>query len=78
MKFDIFLIMMKKCRIWAMHIHICIPVFTPQAKQLLHIGIGLLSIASTAEKYGGTAEFSHEGNQFYTDIMIPMSNAWDS
>ena len=27
---------------------------------------------------GGTAEFSHEGNQFYTDIMIPMSNDWDS
>ena len=41
-------------------------------------GIGLLSITSTAEKYGGTAEFSHEGGEFYTDIMIPISNDCDN
>lgn len=35
-------------------------------------GIGLTSIVSTAEKYGGTAVFSHENNEFYTDIMIPL------
>lgn len=35
-------------------------------------GIGLSSIRSTAEKYGGTAEFSHDATQFYTNIMIPV------
>jgi Signal transduction histidine kinase regulating citrate/malate metabolism len=40
-------------------------------------GIGLLSISSTAEKYGGTAEFSHVGNEFYTDIMIPIADDCD-
>ncbi|MCR5093216.1 MAG: ATP-binding protein, partial [Lachnospiraceae bacterium] len=33
-------------------------------------GIGLKSIASTAERYGGIARFSHEGNEFYTDVMF--------
>lgn len=36
-------------------------------------GIGLLSIASTAEKYGGAADFSHSGNEFYTDVMLPIA-----
>ncbi len=40
-------------------------------------GIGLLSIASTAEKYGGTAEFSHEGGEFYTDIMMPINDHYN-
>lgn len=35
-------------------------------------GIGLASITSTVEKYGGTVVFSHENNEFYTDIMIPL------
>lgn len=33
-------------------------------------GIGLRSIASTAEKYGGIARFSHEGCEFYTDLIL--------
>ncbi len=33
-------------------------------------GIGLESIVSTAERYGGIARFSHEGNKFYTDVMF--------
>ena len=36
-------------------------------------GTGLLSIATTAAKYGGTAEFSHENGEFYTDVMIPIA-----
>ena len=36
-------------------------------------GTGLLSIASTAAKYGGAAEFSHKNNEFYTDVMIPVA-----
>ena len=35
-------------------------------------GIGLSSILSTAEKYGGVAEFSHDATKFYTNIMIPL------
>lgn len=35
-------------------------------------GIGLSSIRSTAEKYGGVAEFSHDATKFYTNIMIPV------
>lgn len=34
-------------------------------------GIGLKSIRETADKYGGSARFSHEGNEFYTDIILP-------
>ena len=33
-------------------------------------GIGLKSITSTAAKYGGSARFSHEGNEFYTDVIL--------
>lgn len=35
-----------------------------------HSGLGLISITSTVEKYGGTADFSHKENEFYTDIAI--------
>ena len=35
-------------------------------------GIGLASITATAEKYGGVAQFSHEGNQFFSNIAIPL------
>lgn len=33
-------------------------------------GIGLSSIAATAERYGGIAKFSHEGNEFHSDITL--------
>lgn len=35
-------------------------------------GIGLESIRETAAKYGGIAEFSHSGSEFYSDVMIPL------
>lgn len=35
-------------------------------------GIGLTSIASTAERYGGRAEFYHEGRTFFTNVLIPL------
>lgn len=35
-------------------------------------GIGLTSIAVTAEKYGGSAEFSHAGTEFYSNVMMPI------
>lgn len=35
-------------------------------------GIGLTSIASTVERYGGRAEFFHEGRTFFTNILIPL------
>ena len=38
-------------------------------------GIGLSSITRTAERYGGTAEFSHKGNEFYSNIIIPLDNS---
>lgn len=33
-------------------------------------GIGLLSITSTAERYNGTASFSHDDEYFYSNIMM--------
>ena len=36
------------------------------------LGIGLSSIESTARSYGGMATFSHEGNEFYTNVAIPL------
>ena len=36
------------------------------------VGIGLKSIMSTTEKYGGTASFSHEGTEFCSDVVIPL------
>lgn len=35
-------------------------------------GVGLVSIASTADKYGGSARFYHEKDAFYSDVMIPV------
>ena len=35
-------------------------------------GIGLVSIASTAEKYGGVAQFTHRGQEFYSNVAIPL------
>lgn len=33
-------------------------------------GLGLKSIRETAEKYGGTARFSHDASEFHTDVMM--------
>lgn len=33
-------------------------------------GIGLYSIAATAERYDGTANFTHDNNVFYSDVML--------
>ncbi|MBQ7506356.1 MAG: GHKL domain-containing protein [Lachnospiraceae bacterium] len=33
-------------------------------------GIGLLSVAAIASNTGGTARFYHEGNEFYSDVMM--------
>lgn len=35
-------------------------------------GIGLSSINSTAQKYGGTVRFSHDDKEFKTDVVMPM------
>ena len=35
-------------------------------------GLGLRSINSVAEQYGGSAEFTHKGNTFYSDVIIPL------
>ncbi|MBQ9157644.1 MAG: GHKL domain-containing protein [Eubacterium sp.] len=35
-------------------------------------GIGLASIASTAEHYGGVSTFSHNDREFCSNVMIPM------
>ncbi len=35
-------------------------------------GLGLSSIQASVERYGGTARFSHHGNVFYMDIMLPL------
>lgn len=35
-------------------------------------GMGLTSITLTAEKYGGSARFHHEGCVFCTDVRIPL------
>ena len=36
-------------------------------------GIGLRSITSIAEAHGGIAEFHHDRCEFYSDILIPLS-----
>lgn len=36
-------------------------------------GIGLTSVAATAENHGGVAQFSHEGKLFYSNIAIPIN-----
>ena len=35
-------------------------------------GLGLASIRTTAENYNGTAEFSHQDGEFYTDVVVPL------
>ncbi len=35
-------------------------------------GIGLSSVMAVAQGCGGTARFSHEGNQFYSDVIFPL------
>ena len=47
--------------------------FPPEPNGYLHIGHAksLCLNFGTAEKYGGSARFSHEGNEFYTDIILP-------
>ena len=35
-------------------------------------GIGLSSIKRIAQQHGGSAEFSHEGNEFYSNVIIPL------
>lgn len=35
-------------------------------------GIGLSSVISTAESYGGVAQFSHKGKEFYSNVAIPL------
>ena len=37
-------------------------------------GIGLASVAATAEKYGGVAQFSHEGKTFFSNVAIPLTD----
>ena len=36
-------------------------------------GIGLVSVAATAARYGGTADFTHDEEVFYSDIMLVNS-----
>lgn len=36
-------------------------------------GIGLGSVRSIAERYGGFARFSHEDRAFYSDVMFPLA-----
>ncbi len=38
-------------------------------------GIGLTSIQTVAASCGGTAKFSHEGNVFFSDIIMPLKRA---
>jgi len=35
-------------------------------------GVGLSSVISTAEAYGGVAQFSHRGTEFYSNVAIPL------
>ncbi len=35
-------------------------------------GVGLSSVVSTAEAYGGVARFSHKGTEFYSNVAIPL------
>lgn len=41
-------------------------------------GMGLTSITLTAEKYGGSAHFHHEGCVFCTDVRIPLDGGQGS
>lgn len=35
---------------------------------------GIDSITTTVESYGGMAQFSHEGNRFFSNIAIPLNH----
>ena len=35
-------------------------------------GMGLQSVALTAERYGGVARFHHEGGEFFADVMLRL------
>ncbi|MCM1144452.1 MAG: ATP-binding protein, partial [Lachnoclostridium sp.] len=35
-------------------------------------GTGLISIAATAEKYGGSVQVSDNGSEFYVDVMLKL------
>ncbi len=35
-------------------------------------GIGLMSIAAVAEKYGGSARFSNSGTEFFVDVVMKV------
>lgn len=36
-------------------------------------GLGLASIQEAVEKYGGMADFHHEGGEFYSNVAIPLN-----
>lgn len=38
-----------------------------------HRGLGLKSLADIAEKYGGGAEFRHDGKMFYSSVMLRLN-----
>ncbi len=38
-------------------------------------GIGLASIESIAEGYGGVASFSHKGSEFFSNVAIPLQSS---
>ncbi len=38
-------------------------------------GLGLKSIRETAEKYGGSARFTHERDEFHIDVALPLISA---
>ena len=37
-------------------------------------GIGLKSVQACAEKYGGTVAFSHDENEYHSDVMLMLSS----
>jgi sensor histidine kinase regulating citrate/malate metabolism len=37
-------------------------------------GIGLVSIRTTAERLGGSAEFNHSKMEFHTEVKLPLSH----
>ena len=37
-------------------------------------GIGLSSVTAVAQACGGTARFSHEGEEFFSDVILPLKN----
>ncbi|MCR4721541.1 MAG: ATP-binding protein [Lachnospiraceae bacterium] len=38
-------------------------------------GIGLGSVMTVAQSCGGTARFSHEGTDFFSDVILPLNSA---